>query len=200
MACTSALKAWFRELPESVFTNALYESFMEAMRDANFDSRYTRLRELIHMLPVNNFNLLRAIFEHLDRVTDFEEQNQMNADNLATCFSQSIVFPPRSKNEANIMPFPVNLGERHNLVKSLIVQYHWIFEEIEADQEEEVDQEEDEDVADENENAVVSDSEDLEGPEVATMSMSRLNTSEDDVFIEEPTTMSHPNGSFTAPS
>ncbi|KAG8709390.1 rho GTPase-activating protein [Ceratobasidium sp. 394] len=145
MACTSALKAWFRELPESVFTNALYESFMEAMRDANFDSRYTRLRELIHMLPVNNFNLLRAIFEHLDRVTDFEEQNQMNADNLATCFSQSIVFPPRSKNEANIMPFPVNLGERHNLVKSLIVQYHWIFEETEVDQEEEVDQDEDED-------------------------------------------------------
>ncbi|KAG9092063.1 rho GTPase-activating protein [Ceratobasidium sp. 370] len=200
MACTSALKAWFRELPESVFTNALYESFMEAMRDADFDSRYTRLRELIHMLPSNNFHLLRAIFEHLDRVTDFEEQNQMNADNLATCFSQSIVFPPRSKNEASILPFPVNLGERHNLVKSLIVQYHWIFEEIEADQEEEVDQEDDEDVMNENENAVASDSEDLEGPDVAAETMSRLNTSEDDVFIEEPTTMFHHNGSFTTPS
>ncbi|KAG8780421.1 rho GTPase-activating protein [Ceratobasidium sp. 428] len=192
MTCTSALKAWFRELPESLFTNALYENFMEAMRDTDFDSRYTRLRELIHMLPSNNFHILRATFEHLDRVTDFEEQNQMNADNLATCFSQSIVFPPRPKVETSILPFPVNLGERHNLVKSLIVQYHWIFEEIEADQEE------DEEVMDDNENAVASDSEDLEGPDAAAIS--HLNMSEDDVFIEEPSTTSHPNGSFTAAS
>ncbi|KAG9127010.1 rho GTPase-activating protein [Ceratobasidium sp. 392] len=195
MTYTSALKAWFRELPESLFTNNLYENFMEAMRDTDFDSRYTRLRELIHMLPSNNFHILRATFEHLDRVTDFEEQNQMNADNLATCFSQSIVFPPRSKVETNMLPFPVNLGERHNLVKSLIVQYHWIFEEIEADQEDE------EDMVDDNENAVATDSEDLEGPEVtAAMNMSNLNMSEDDVFAEEHATTSHPNGSFTVAS
>ncbi|QRW12962.1 breakpoint cluster region [Ceratobasidium sp. AG-Ba] len=177
MTCTSALKAWFRELPECVFTNALYRSLMDAMRDTNFDSKYTRLRELIHMLPPNNFHLLRATFEHLDRVTDFEEQNQMNADNLATCFSQSIIFPPRI---GDSKPFPIDLGERHQLVKSLIVQYHWIFEEVEGEQEEE---EEDEDS---NENAVATDSEDLEGPELPAMSTSRLNMSnmsEDDVDL-----------------
>ena len=32
MAYTSALKAWFRSLPECVFTNALYNDFMAAMR------------------------------------------------------------------------------------------------------------------------------------------------------------------------
>lgn len=33
MTCTSALKAWFRELPECIFTNALYRNFMDAMRE-----------------------------------------------------------------------------------------------------------------------------------------------------------------------
>ena len=32
MTFTSALKAWFRSLPECVFTNALYQEFMNNMR------------------------------------------------------------------------------------------------------------------------------------------------------------------------
>jgi hypothetical protein len=51
-------------------------------------------------------------------VTDFEEQNQMNADNLATCLAQSLVFPPGGTGGI----FPINLGEHNNLVKSLIIQ------------------------------------------------------------------------------
>lgn len=192
MAYTSALKAWFRSLPECVFTNALYNDLMAAMRDNDFDSKYTRLRELIHSLPTPNFQLVRVIFEHLDRVTDFEEQNQMNADNLATCLAQSLVFPSGGGGGF----FPMNLGEHNNLVKSLIIQYHWIFEEAEADQEGDEDEEEDEEDIDEE--AVASDSEDLEHPQVIRASTSRLNMSEDDVFVDEPAGMSSANGSRSA--
>jgi hypothetical protein len=70
------------------------------------------------------------------------------------------------------------------------LQYHWIFEEAEADQEEE----EEEDTIDEE--AVASDSEDLEEPQVTRASRSRLNMSEDDVFVNEPDDMSHVSESW----
>jgi hypothetical protein len=72
-----------------------------------------------------------------------------------------------------------------------LLQYHWIFEEVEVDQEED-----EEDMIDEE--AVASDSEDLEGPPVTGASMSRLNMSEDDVFMDEPSDISHASGSYTA--
>jgi hypothetical protein len=38
MAYTSALKAWFRSLPESAFTDALYKDFVAAARELALSS------------------------------------------------------------------------------------------------------------------------------------------------------------------
>lgn len=46
----------------------------------------------------------------------------MNADNLATCLAQSLVFPPGGSGGI----FPINIGEHNNLVKSLIVQVRFL--------------------------------------------------------------------------
>lgn len=74
------------------------------------------------------------------------------------------------------------------------MQYHWIFEEAEADHEEE----EEEDTADDNENAVASDSEDIEDGQDTGASSSRLNMSEDDGFTQGPSQVSLLNGTWNA--
>jgi hypothetical protein len=67
----------------------------------------------------------------LNRVTDFEETNQMYAHNLAIVFGPTLVKPPPELGGVAAM---VNMGKHNAIVKNLILQYHWIFD-IEEDEE-----------------------------------------------------------------
>jgi hypothetical protein len=74
----------FRELPESVFTNHLYNDFIEtisalsivkllagfsakSLEIPDYDERKIGIRTLIWQLPQPNFDVLRRLMEHLDR-------------------------------------------------------------------------------------------------------------------------------------
>src|SRR4051794_9136714 len=58
---------------------------------------------------------------YLIRVTDYEEQNHMYANNLA------IVFGPNLLRTRDLAQSISNLGHHSNIVKCLILQYHWFF-------------------------------------------------------------------------
>ncbi|CAE7194218.1 unnamed protein product [Rhizoctonia solani] len=181
MAYSSALKAWFRSLPESIFTDALYDDFIAAAREPDGNTKAALLHDLVFSLPNANFQLLKVMFEHLDHVIECEPDNHMSAENLATCLSQSLVFPPGGTGGSI---FPINLGEHHQLVKCLILQNNQVFQEPVEEGEPEALAEDDD--AYENimeEQAVVSDSEgELDELPIARASTSRLNMFDDDVF------------------
>jgi len=82
--------------------------------------------------------LLKRVAEHLDKVTDFEEQNHMTADALAIVFSPNLLRAPQN-DFAMILS---NMGHAHKLVKCLITHFHVIFDD--TDQEVENEQDEDE--------------------------------------------------------
>ena len=67
-------------------------------------------------LPRPNFDLLRRIVEHLDRVTDFEEQNQMTPDALAIVFSPNLLRAP----DNDFLMIMANMPHTNKLVKTLI--------------------------------------------------------------------------------
>ncbi|KAF8749816.1 GTPase-activator protein for Rho-like GTPases [Rhizoctonia solani] len=169
MAYTSALKAWFRSLPECAFTDALYNDFIAAARELDGNAKAARLQELVLSLPSANFHLLRVMFEHLD-----------HAENVATCLAQSMIFPPGGTGGSI---FPINLGEHHQLVKCLIIQSNQVFqqlgEEVEPEAPEEVHRYED--IIEEQ--AIDSDSEEgLEEIPITRASTTRLDMFEDDIF------------------
>ncbi|CAE6383766.1 unnamed protein product [Rhizoctonia solani] len=181
MAYTSALKAWFRSLPESVFTDALYQDFIAAARQPDGNTKAAQLHELVLSLPSANFHLLRVMFEHLDHVIECEPENHMSAENIATCLAQSLIFPPGGTGGSI---FPINLGEHHQLVKCLIIQSNQVFQQPAEEAEPEPAVEEDdgyEDIIEEQ--AVASDSEEgLEEIPITRASTTRLDMFEDDVF------------------
>ncbi|CAE6480833.1 unnamed protein product [Rhizoctonia solani] len=181
MAYSSALKAWFRSLPECIFTDALYDEFVAAARELDGNTKAAQLHDLVFSLPNANFQVLKVIFEHLDHVIECESDNHMSAENIATCLAQSLIFPPGGTGGSI---FPINLGEHHQLVKCLILQNNQVFQEILEEGEPDALVEEDdlyENIIEEQ--AVASDSEEeLEELPITRASTSRLNMLDDDVF------------------
>lgn len=124
-AVCDLIKSWFRLLPEPVFPSSAYFSIIEAMKIENLDARLSSIRHVVHYLPQANFDLLKRVAEHLDKVTDYEEHNHMTAEALAIVFSPNLLRAP--KNDFGLILS--NMSYTHKLVKALITHFHVIFDE-----------------------------------------------------------------------
>lgn len=74
------------------------------------------IRRVIQELPQANFDILRRVVEHLDRVTDYEEYNHMAAEALAIVFSPNLLRAPQN----DFLMIMNNMGHSQKLVKALI--------------------------------------------------------------------------------
>ncbi|KAF9206354.1 hypothetical protein BGZ49_002599 [Haplosporangium sp. Z 27] len=165
-----ALKQFLRELPEAVMTSALYDSLIAASALGDYDERLLTMKDLIRTLPAPNYLLLKRIIEHLERVTDFEEINHMYATNLAIVFGPTLLRPGGSSADSFATSMK-NLGHQQNIVRNLILQYHWLFdveEEEGGEEEAEVeivveDDDDDEDLSEFPDITEFSDEDDYEG-------------------------------------
>ncbi|KAF6752251.1 rho GTPase activating protein 22 [Ephemerocybe angulata] len=139
-AVCDLVKSWFRVLPEPVFPPDSYYEVMEAMKVENLEDRLAGIRAAVQGLPQANFDLLRRVAEHLDRVTECEEHNHMTAEALAIVFSPNLLRAPQN-NFAMILN---NMGLSHKLVKAFITHFHVIFDESDPEAEEIQSEEEEE--------------------------------------------------------
>ncbi|KAK6496344.1 hypothetical protein TWF481_002369 [Arthrobotrys musiformis] len=87
----SALKQFFRELPDPVLTYALYDEFIEAAKIDDDNVRRDSLHALINRLPDAHYATVRALVLHLSRVMQYSGQNKMNAWNLSICFGPTLM-------------------------------------------------------------------------------------------------------------
>ncbi|KAI4806898.1 hypothetical protein KUCAC02_017689, partial [Chaenocephalus aceratus] len=63
--CTGALKMFFRELPEPLFTYGSFEDFVEAIKSSDYNQRVNSIKDLINKLPKPNHDTMQGLFEHL---------------------------------------------------------------------------------------------------------------------------------------
>ncbi|KAI0366782.1 hypothetical protein BV20DRAFT_971516 [Pilatotrama ljubarskyi] len=146
-AVCDLIKSWFRVLPGGLFPSETYGAILSAAAtgrdDVDFQTKVSNVREIVRSLPSANFDLLKRIIEHLERVTDFEESNQMTTESLATVFSPNLL---RSTN-SDVGTFFSNMAAGHRITKMLIAHFHVIFDneiEHEHDADAEQDQEQEE--------------------------------------------------------
>ncbi|KZT72385.1 hypothetical protein DAEQUDRAFT_664500 [Daedalea quercina L-15889] len=139
-AVCDLIKSWFRVLPGGVFSSPAYEDILRTvtLEGADLDSKVSGIRRVVHSLSDMHFDLLKRIVEHLDRVTDFEENNQMTAESLATVFGPNILRSPTN----DIAGFLANMGPCNRAMKLLVSHSHTIFDDaveqdVEADYERE---------------------------------------------------------------
>lgn len=126
-----AFKQFLRELPEPLLTYTYYDEFIKASASEDHDERVYLIKKVIKKLPYSNYLLLKRIIEHFVTVTDFEATNHMYATNLAIVFGPTLLQP--TPGPASFATTMSNLGHHQNIVKYLILNYHYLFD-VESDE------------------------------------------------------------------
>ncbi|KAI8873997.1 RhoGAP-domain-containing protein, partial [Ramicandelaber brevisporus] len=86
-----AVKLFLREMPEPLLTHNLYDAFIKAVSIEDYDERLWAIKDLVHALPRPNYIVLRRVIEHLEKVTDYEDVNNMFSTNLAIVFGPTLL-------------------------------------------------------------------------------------------------------------
>ncbi|XP_029956209.1 rho GTPase-activating protein 22-like [Salarias fasciatus] len=89
----SLLKLYLRLLPEPLVPYKRYQDFLLCSQKLTNDRTVAlgELRNLLHELPVVNFNLLDFICQFLNEVQSYSTSNKMSVQNLATVFGPNIL-------------------------------------------------------------------------------------------------------------
>lgn len=89
---TGVLKLYLREMPEALFTDALYPAFIEAFHNSD-STRNLSLKKVYERLPTVNRSVIDFLLAHLIRINKYEAQNKMSLHNLATVFGPTLLRP-----------------------------------------------------------------------------------------------------------
>ncbi|CAG2165864.1 unnamed protein product [Oppiella nova] len=90
---TSALKTYFRNLPEPLMTFRLHIAFIAAAKHENKVQRIEAIHCLVHKLPALNLEMLELLVKHLCKVANHCEKNLMTVSNLGVCFGPTLLRP-----------------------------------------------------------------------------------------------------------
>lgn len=129
----SALKRWFRELPEPIATFELYDAFIAAtelvLAKKTSAESLDVLRRALAALPPGCWATLRALFKLLHAVAQNAAQNKMTPSNLA------IVFAPNLLRANTDDPLVLMMGMQRasQFVELLIVNWPALDDEPEDD-------------------------------------------------------------------
>lgn len=84
------VKQYFRDLPESLLTTKLSETFVSIFQYLPNEVKFEALQSAILLLPDEHREVLLMLLEFLHQVSEKSEYNQMSANNLALCLAPSI--------------------------------------------------------------------------------------------------------------
>ncbi|XP_037549763.1 rho GTPase-activating protein 12b [Nematolebias whitei] len=119
---TGALKMFFRELPEPLFTYGFFNDFMNAIKCSDYKQRVNFVKDLIKKLPKPNHDTMQALFKHLRRVIEFGEANRMTTQSVAIVFGPTLLRP-----ETEMGNMAVHMIYQNQLVELILLEYESVF-------------------------------------------------------------------------
>ncbi|KAM4027410.1 rho GTPase-activating protein 12 isoform 9-T9 [Anomaloglossus baeobatrachus] len=118
---TGALKMFFRELPEPLFTYSHFNDFVNAIKQEP-KLRVQAVRDLIKQLPKPNQDTMQALFKHLKHVVETGEKNRMTFQSLAIVFGPTLLKPEQET--GNIA---IHTVYQNQIVELILLEYNAIF-------------------------------------------------------------------------
>ncbi|XP_066483871.1 rho GTPase-activating protein 12 [Tiliqua scincoides] len=118
---TGALKMFFRELPEPLFTYSHFNDFVNAIKQEP-RQRVHAVRELIKQLPKPNQDTMQVLFRHLKRIVENGEKNRMTYQSIAIVFGPTLLKP--EKETCNIA---VHTVYQNQIVELILLELNSIF-------------------------------------------------------------------------
>ncbi|KAK9528239.1 hypothetical protein VZT92_014722 [Zoarces viviparus] len=119
---TGALKMFFRELTEPLFTYGSFEDFVEAIKCSDYKQRVNSITDLIKKLPKPNHDTMQGLFKHLRRVIDHGEANRMTTQSVAIVFGPTLLRP-----ETETGNIAVHMVYQNQIVELILLEYENIF-------------------------------------------------------------------------
>ncbi|XP_078143661.1 rho GTPase-activating protein 12-like isoform X2 [Centroberyx gerrardi] len=119
---TGALKMYFRELPEPLFTYALFHDFVSAIKFSDYKQRVQSIKELVKQLPRPNHDTMQVLFKHLRTVIDHGEENRMTTQSVAIVFGPTLLRP-----ETETWNMAVHMVYQNQIVELILLEYEGIF-------------------------------------------------------------------------
>uniref|UniRef100_A0A2K5RCP0 Rho GTPase-activating protein 12 n=2 Tax=Cebus imitator TaxID=2715852 RepID=A0A2K5RCP0_CEBIM len=118
---TGALKMFFRELPEPLFTFNHFNDFVNAIKQEP-RQRVPAVKDLIRQLPKPNQDTMQILFRHLRRVIENGEKNRMTYQSIAIVFGPTLLKP--EKETGNIA---VHTVYQNQIVELILLELSSIF-------------------------------------------------------------------------
>jgi hypothetical protein len=115
------LAQFFRELPEPLLTDELYDDWVIAVK-RDEGEMIAELAYLVRRLPEANINILKYFIEFLAAIAKHSGANRMGARNLALVFGASLLNPPPEKYDLE------GIKAQCTVVENMITHYEEIFE------------------------------------------------------------------------
>ncbi|KAF2136777.1 uncharacterized protein K452DRAFT_312890 [Aplosporella prunicola CBS 121167] len=120
-AVTSALKQYFRRLPNPLITFGVYDELLAAGQQPDLDIKIVTMRHAIDNLPIHHRDCLEFLVFHLARVMAHEGDNKMTSLNLAVVFAPTIMRPESIEREMT------DMGPQRNAIQALLEHNKTIF-------------------------------------------------------------------------
>ncbi|XP_069504172.1 rho GTPase-activating protein 12 isoform X11 [Ambystoma mexicanum] len=118
---TGALKMFFRELPEPLFTFSHFNDFVNGIKQ-DPKHRVHAVKELIKQLPKPNQDTMQVLFRHLKKVVETGEKNRMNYQSLAIVFGPTLLKPEHET--GNIA---IHTVYQNQIVELILLEFKTIF-------------------------------------------------------------------------
>ncbi|KAJ7345783.1 hypothetical protein JRQ81_001733 [Phrynocephalus forsythii] len=119
---TGALKMFFRELPEPLFPYRFFEQFVEAIKIQDYNNRVKSVRDLVQKLPRPNYDTMKILFEHLQKIAAKENMNLMTPQSLGIVFGPTLLWPEKETGS-----MAVYMVYQNQLVELMLSEYSKIF-------------------------------------------------------------------------
>ncbi|XP_069031498.1 rho GTPase-activating protein 12-like isoform X2 [Embiotoca jacksoni] len=119
---TGALKMYFRELPEPLFSYVLFHDFIGSIKLPDYKQRVQSIKDLVRQLPKPNHDTMQALFKHLRKVIDHGEENRMTTQSVAIVFGPTLLRP-----ETETWNMAVHMVYQNQIVELILLEYENIF-------------------------------------------------------------------------
>ncbi|KAG8191346.1 hypothetical protein JTE90_006092 [Oedothorax gibbosus] len=127
-AVAGAFKSYLRELPEPLLTHALYNDWMNAAKEADFDSKLQALWQVLHRLPAAHFKNLKYVIKFLAKVQENMDVNKMSSQNIAIVMAPNLIWS--ATEESTTIGMNMSTASLHTSIVDMLISYaDWFFPE-----------------------------------------------------------------------
>ncbi|XP_055705552.1 SLIT-ROBO Rho GTPase-activating protein 1-like isoform X2 [Phlebotomus papatasi] len=115
------LKLYLRELREPLFPIIYFDHFVSLAQLESKQEIVGGIRKFLQSLPRSVVIVIRYLFAFLNHLSEYSDENMMDAYNLAICFGPTLMPAPEDKDQVQYQ------NQVNELIKNMIVYHEELF-------------------------------------------------------------------------